>query len=96
MRIFKRRTNKPTKQELESLIDYYDNLTAELPKGFALEKLDSPEKCHFLMLIKIADYYRPMGKANAILIAFKLGYLYGQGKIELGLPDYEDEESEVQ
>lgn len=81
--------NQPSKAELDNLTRYYEELTAELPKDFALEKLDSPEKCHYLMLLKIADY-RPMGKTFAILTAFNMGYLYGQGKIELGLPDYDD------
>lgn len=84
------RTKKPTKLELERLVKYYNDMTAELPHDWVLEKLDSPEKCHYLMLLKIADY-RNMGKTFSILTAFKMGYLYAKGKIELGLPDnYED------
>lgn len=81
------RTKRPTKQELQNLTGYYNKLTAELPQGWALEKLDSPDKCHYLMLLKIADYCN-MGKSFSILTAFKMGYLYAKGKIELGIPDY--------
>lgn len=88
MHFFKRRTNKPTKAELKSLVEYYNKMTAELPHDWALEKLDSEEKCHYLMLLKIADF-RKMGKLYSILTAFKMGYLFAQGKIALGLPDYE-------
>lgn len=84
------RTKKPTKAELENLVKYYNGMTAELPHDWALEKLDSPEKYHYLMLLKIADHAK-MGKTFSILTAFKMGYLYAKGKIELGLPDnYED------
>lgn len=89
MRFFKRRTDKPTKAELESLVEYYNGLTAELPHDWALEKLDSERRCHFLMLLKIAEY-ADMGKLKSIIYAFKIGYLYANGKIALGLPDYEN------
>lgn len=85
---FKWWTDRPTAQDLQELTEYYDNLTAELPHEWALEKLDSEERCHYLMLLKIADF-RKMGKLYSILTAFKIGYLYAQGKIALGLPDYE-------
>ena len=52
--------------------------------------LDSPEKCHYLMLLEIADHAK-MGKTFSILTAFKMGYLYAKGKIELGLPDNYDD-----
>jgi len=84
---------RPSKQELQELTDYYNKLTAELPHDWALENLDSEERCHYLMLLKIADYRR-MGKSFAILTAFKMGYLYAKGKIELGLPDHEAEKGE--
>lgn len=85
------RTTRPTKAELDNLVTYYNCLTAELPDGWTLEHLDSPEKCHWLMLSKIAEY-REMGVLFSIGTAFKMGYLYGQGKIELGVPesDYND------
>lgn len=81
----KKKSERPSKAELSRLTNYYDKLTAELPEGWALEHLDSPEKWHYLMLLKIADYHR-MGKSFAILTAFKMGYLYAKGKIELGIP----------
>ncbi len=84
----KKKSKRPTKAELESLVKYYNSITAELSHDWALEKLDSEERCHYLMLLKIADCRR-MGKTFAILTAFKIGYLYAKGKIELGLPDYE-------
>lgn len=84
------RTKKPTKAELKNLVKYYNGMTAELPHDWALEKLDSPEKCHYLMLLKIADHAK-MGKTFSILTAFKMGYLYAKGKIELGLPDNYDD-----
>lgn len=90
MRFLKKGTNRPTKAELKSLVEYYNGMTAELPHDWALEKLDSPEKCHYLMLLKIADY-RTMGKNFSILTAFKMGYLYAKGKIKLGLPDNYDD-----
>lgn len=86
--IFKRKSDRPTKQELQELKDYYNELTADLSHEWALEKLDSERRCHFLMLVKISDY-AIMGGSFAILTAFKMGYLYAKGKIELGLPDYE-------
>lgn len=83
----KKKSKRPTRAELESLVEYYNNMTAELPQGWALDKLDSPEKCHYLMLLKIADYCK-MGKSFAILTAFKMGYLYANEKIDLGIPGY--------
>ena len=85
---FKKWADRPTKQELQELKDYYNELTADLSHEWALEKLDSERRCHFLMLVKISDY-AIMGGSFAILTAFKMGYLYAKGKIELGLPDYE-------
>lgn len=86
----KKKNDRPTNQELQELKDYYNAMTAELPEDWALEKLDSERRCHFLMLLKIADFAK-MGKLFSILTAFKMGYLYAKGKIELGLPDnYED------
>lgn len=84
----KKKSDRPTKQELQELKDYYNAMTAELPEDWALEKLDSERRCHFLMLLKIADFDK-MGKLFSILTAFKMGYLYAKGKIDLGLPDYE-------
>lgn len=89
--IFRRKSDRPTKQELQELKDYYNAMTAELPEDWALEKLDSERICHFLMLMKIADYAK-MGGLFSILTAFKMGYLYAKGKIELGLPDYEEKD----
>lgn len=85
------RTPRPTKAELDSLVAYYNGLTADLPDEWALEHLDGPEKCHWLMLPKIAAH-REMGALFSVCTAFKMGYLYGQGKIELGRPesDYDD------
>lgn len=84
----KKKIDRPTKQDIQELKDYYNELTTELSHEWALEKLDSERICHFLMLVKISDY-AIMGGSFAILTAFKMGYLYAKGKIELGLPDYE-------
>lgn len=89
--IFKRKSDRPTKQDIQELKDYYNELTAELSHEWALDKLDSERRCHYLMLLKIADF-EEMGKTFSILTAFKLGYLYAKGKIELGLPDYEEKD----
>ena len=78
---------KPTAAELKSLVKYYSHMTAAMPDDEAMEMLDSPEKWHYLTLLKIADY-APMGKTKAIVYAFKMGYLYAKGKIELGLPEH--------
>ena len=78
---------KSTAAELKSLAKYYTHRTAAMPDDEAMEMLDSPEKCHYLTLLKIADY-APMGKTKAIIYAFKIGYLYAKGKIELGLPEH--------
>lgn len=87
---FKKKADRPTKQELESLTEYYNNMTAELSNEWAFEKLDSPEKCHWMMLLKIADY-KDRGRTFSIITAFKMGYLYAKGKIDLGVPGhYED------
>lgn len=84
---FKRIANRPTKQELENLVRYYKEKTAAMSDDEAMELLDSPDKWHYLMLLKIADY-APFGKTKAIIYAFKMGYLYAKGKIDLGTPDY--------
>ena len=81
---------KPTAAELKSLAKYYSHMTAAMSDVEAMEMLDSPERCHYLMLLKIADNLR-MGKTFSILTAFKMGYLYAKGKIELGLPDNYDD-----
>lgn len=84
---FKKWADRPTKQELENLVKYYKEKTAAMSDDEAMELLDSPEKWHYLMLLKIADF-APMGKTKAIFYAFKMGYLYAKGKIDLGTPDY--------
>lgn len=78
---------KPTAAELKSLAKYHSHMTAAMPDDEAMEMLDSPEKWHYLTLLKIADY-APMGKTKAIIYAFKMGYLYAKGKIELGSPEH--------
>lgn len=88
MRFFKKRTNRPSKADLQELKEYYRGLTAAVTDEMAMDLLDSPERCHFLMLLKIADYAE-MGSGFSIVHAFKMGYLYAKGKIELGLPGYE-------
>lgn len=91
LEFFKTANNRPSQDDLDRLKRYYEDLTAGLSDSWALGNLDSPEKCHWLMLLKLADYARS-GKTFAIFTAFKLGYLHGQGRIELGIPDwYEDE-----
>lgn len=87
MRFLKKGTSRPTKAELKKLVNYYEKKTAAMSDDEAIEKLDSPEKWHYLMLLKIADYAH-MGKTKAIIYAFKMGYLYAKGKIDLGTPDY--------
>ena len=80
MKIFKRKrkqAEKPTKQEIQELKSYYKGLTASISDRKAMDMLDSPERWHYLMLLKIADYAH-MGKSRAILTAFKLGYLRGK------------------
>ena len=84
---FKRLTDRPTKAELERLVNYYKKKTAAMSDDEAMELLDSPEKWHYLMLLKIAGYV-PFGETKAIIYAFKMGYLYAKGKIDLGTPDY--------
>ena len=75
--IFKRIADRPTKQELQSLTDYYNKLTAAVSDDFAMEMLDSPEAWHYLRLLKIADF-RKMGKSFAIVTAWKMGYMAGK------------------
>lgn len=84
---FKKRADRPTKQELENLVKYYEEKTAAMSDNEAMELLDSPEKWHYLMLLKIADYAH-MGKTKVIIYAFKMGYLYAKRKIDLGTPNY--------
>ena len=86
-RIFKKFVDRPTKQELESLVKYYKKKTVAMSDDEVMELLDSPEKCHYLMLLKIADY-APMGKMKSLIYSFKMGYLYAKEKIDLGIPDY--------
>lgn len=86
----RRKSDRPSKADLQKLKEYYRNMTAAVTDETALELLDSPERCHFLMLLKIADYAE-MGRSFSIVHAFKLGYLYSKGKIELGLPDNYDD-----
>lgn len=81
------RTKRPTKQELQNLTAYYNKLTAAVSDDFAMEKLDSPKAWHYIRLLKIADYLH-MGKSFSILTAFKMGYLFARGKIDLGMPSH--------
>jgi len=76
--VFKKWADRPTKQELQELKSYYNRLTAAVPDEMAMDILDSPERYHFLMLLKIADYTK-MGKSWAILTAAKIGYIAGKG-----------------
>ena len=76
--IFRRKSDRPTKQEIQELKDYYNKLTATVPDEIAMDILDSPEKFHFLMLLKVADYAK-LGKSWAILTAAKIGYIAGKG-----------------
>lgn len=84
---FKRLADRPSKAELESLVKYYKEKTVAMSDDEAMELLDSPERWHYLMLLKIADY-TPFGITKAIIYAFKMGYLYAKEKIDLGKPDY--------
>lgn len=84
--IFKRIADRPTKQELQSLTDYYKKLTAAVSDDFAMEMLDSPEAWHYLRLLKIADF-RKMGKSFAIVTAWKMGYMAGKDSLEHGLTE---------
>ena len=89
--MFFKKLNKKNVQltgaELKSLVKYYNYITVTIPDDEAMEMLDSPERWHYLTLLKIADY-APMGKSKAIIYASKMGYLYAKGKIELGLPEH--------
>lgn len=76
-RLFKKCADRPTKQELESLVKYYKEKTAAMSDDEAMELLDSPERCHFLMLLRIADFAK-MGKTFAILTAYKMGVMAGK------------------
>ena len=76
--IFRRKSDRPTKQELQELKDYYNKLTAAVSDEMAMDILDSPERYHFLMLLKVADYAK-LGKSWAILTAAKIGYITGKG-----------------
>lgn len=76
--IFGRKSDRPTKQELQELKTYYNKLTAAVPDETAMDILDSPERYHFLMLLKVADYAK-LGKSWAILTAAKIGYIAGKG-----------------
>lgn len=75
---FKKWADRPTKQELQELKDHYNKLTAAVPDEMAMDILDSPERYHFLMLLKVADYAK-LGKSWAILTAAKIGYIAGKG-----------------
>mgnify|MGYP001030982231 CR=1 FL=1 len=81
--IFRRKNDRPTKQELQELKTYYNKLTAAVSDETAMDILDSPEKFHFLMLLKVADYAK-LGKSWAILTAAKIGYIAGKGGTEYG------------
>ena len=81
--VFKKWADRPTKQELQELKDYYNRLTTAVPDEMAMDILDSPEKFHFLMLLKVADYSK-LGKSWAILTAAKIGYIAGKGGTEHG------------
>lgn len=74
----KKKSDCLTKQELQELKSYYNKLAAAVPDEMAMDILDSPEKFHFLMLMKVADYAR-LGKSWAILTAAKIGYIAGKG-----------------
>ena len=75
---FKKWADRPTKQEIQELKSYYNRLTAAVPDEMVMDILDSPEKFHFLMLLKVADYAK-LGKSWSILTAAKIGYIAGKG-----------------
>ena len=81
--VFKKWADRPTKQEIQELKSYYNRLTAAVPDEMAMDILDSPEKFHFLMLLKVADYAK-LGKSWSILTAAKIGYIAGKGGTEHG------------
>lgn len=58
----KKKSDRLTKQELHELKNYYNRLTVAVPDEMAMDILDSPEKFHFLMLLKVADYAK-LGKS---------------------------------
>lgn len=78
---FKKWADRPTKQEIQKLKSYYNRRTAAVPDEMAMDILDSPEKFHFLMLLKVADYAK-LGKSWSILTATKIGYIAGKGSTE--------------
>lgn len=87
--IFTKKTDRPTRQELKELVNFYNELTADLDDEKAMDMMDTPKGWHFLLLLKIADHHKPLGKSFSILKAYELGYLAAQGKVEVGgwLPD---------
>lgn len=89
MGIFKKKrkqAEKPTKQEIQELKDYYKGLTVSISDRKAMDMLDRSERWHYLMLLKISDYAK-MGKSFAILTAFKMGYLQGMKEHGQGVHD---------
>lgn len=89
MKKFKNTKAKKKEKDLKELLKKYNSKTAEITDEKALSMLNKGISNDFLLLLEIANHAR-MGKAKAILTAFKLGYL--QGKIPLD----RDEEKEKQ
>lgn len=89
MKKIKKTKAKKNEKDFKKLIEKYNRQTAEITDEKALSLLNKGKSNDFILLLEIASRAR-MGKAKAILTAFKLGYL--QGKIPLN----SDEEKEKQ
>lgn len=71
MRFFKRRTNRPTKEEIDRLSTHYRGMILD---NKAVELIKQEDYNNLIYVAKYAEF----GRSTAIQAAFCLGYLAGK------------------
>lgn len=66
------RKQKELKEKLERIDKEFKNRIADVSD-------DVVDLGDFLMLLNLAEYWKPLGKSKAIVYALKVGYLIGKG-----------------
>lgn len=70
------RGKRERQQEIQALIQMFEERTAGISKEEAFNQLDTKTSWDFILLLRIADDAQ-LGKTKSILYSYKLGYLAG-------------------
>lgn len=70
-------------KKIEKVLKIYEKATVEITDKMAMSLLNTKKRNDYLNLLNIADHSH-IGKSQAILTAFKLGYLQGKTVHESG------------